>query len=65
MADTISLSTPDPLFDPDKPVKVNGYLYLPARRVLAGKPKVTVPTVRREKSLVEGRRKKVLERREI
>ena len=35
MSATLSLSTPDPLFDPDKPVKVNGYLYLPARRVLA------------------------------
>lgn len=37
MTDTLSITTPDPLFDPNKPVRVNGFLYLPARRVLAGK----------------------------
>lgn len=35
MSDTLSLTTPDPRFDPDKPVKVNGFYFLPARRVLA------------------------------
>lgn len=35
MSDTLSITTPDPLFDPDKPVRINGFLFLPARRVLA------------------------------
>lgn len=35
MSDHLSLSTADPLFDPDRPLRVNGYLFLPARRILA------------------------------
>ena len=27
---TFSITTPDPRFDPNEPVRVNGYLYLPA-----------------------------------
>lgn len=35
MSEHLPLSTADPLFDPDRPLRVNGYLFLPARRVLA------------------------------
>lgn len=34
MAGIFALTTPDPAFDPDKPVRVNGFCFLPARRVL-------------------------------
>ena len=53
MSDPFHLTTTDPRFDPDKPVRVNGYLFLPAKRVLAG-------VARHDKPLVEVKRRKVL-----
>lgn len=40
---TLELTTPDPLFDPYKPVKINGYTFLPARRILAKAGSRAVP----------------------
>lgn len=51
MAEILDLSTPDPLFDPERPLRVNGFLFLPARRVLARKPRVPVLKAGRAKTL--------------
>ena len=53
MSEPLSLTTADPGFSPDKPIRVNGHLFLPAKRVLANKPRKPV--------LVESKRKRMIE----
>lgn len=61
MTDPFRLTTGDPRFDPDKPITVNGYLYLPPserrQKIVPGrtpnKPVVEVKR-KRERTIVHG-----------
>lgn len=65
MADmeTLRLVTDSPLFDPGRPIVVNGYTFVPAEREYVepqkptlGRPHKTIVEVKRRKLLIEPRR---------
>lgn len=61
MADPFSLTTADPRFDPSEPVTINGYLYAPVNGVRPAHKRPALSPGRREKTLVEVQRRRVVE----